>query len=111
MTRKPRTLMEAVVTARQRKPKRVHKFDPDWATHPGEHIAEWIAEYKWTQLGFANACRITPKLLSDIIAGKARVSVRTAIKLEQVYLKAETWLALQASYDLFHERKRKGTKP
>jgi addiction module HigA family antidote len=80
-------------------------FEPNWSTHPGEHIAEYLEENGWSQAELARRAGLTPKLVSEIINGKNPVTPETALKLERVLgLKAEVWLGLQSSWDLFHAR-------
>lgn len=80
---------------------------PQWATHPGEHLEEYIQERGWSQAEFARIADMTPKLVSTIINGSNPVTPETAIKLEHVLgLKAYIWTGLQANWDLFQARKR-----
>lgn len=82
-------------------------WSPNWATHPGEHLAEQIEARGWSQAGFARLAGLTPKLVSTIISGRNPVKPETAIKLERVLgLKAEIWTRLQANWDLFEARTR-----
>ncbi len=80
-------------------------WQPDWATHPGEHLAEIIEARGWTQAEFARLAGMTPKLVSTIISGKSSVSAETALKLERVTgMKAYIWTGLQSNWDLHHAR-------
>lgn len=80
-------------------------WSPNWATHPGEHLAEQIEARGWSQADFARLANLTPKLVSTIISGRNPVTPETAIKLERVLgLKAEIWTRLQANWDLFEAR-------
>ncbi|MFZ1413232.1 MAG: HigA family addiction module antitoxin [Defluviicoccus sp.] len=82
-------------------------WSPNWATHPGEHLAEQIETRGWSQADFARLAGLTPKLVSTIIAGRNPVTPETAIKLERVLgLKADIWARLQANWDLFAARAR-----
>ena len=77
----------------------------NWATHPGEHLAEMIEERGWSQAEFGRIADLSPKLVSTIVSGKNRVSPDTAIKLERVLgLKAYIWTGLQSNWDLFQAR-------
>jgi HTH-type transcriptional regulator/antitoxin HigA len=76
-------------------------WNPDWATHPGEHLDEHIEARGLSQAAFARLADLSPKLVSTIIAGKNPVTAETALKLERVLgLKAYVWTGLQAKYDL-----------
>lgn len=85
-------------------------WSPNWATHPGEHLAEQIEARGWSQADFARLADLTPKLVSTIISGRNPVTPETAIKLERVLgLKAEIWTRLQSNWDLFEARARERT--
>ncbi len=82
-------------------------FEPNWSTHPGEHIDEYLEVNGWSQAELARRAGLTPKLVSEIINGKNPVTPDTALKLERVLgLKAEIWMGLQTGWDLFQARKR-----
>lgn len=82
-------------------------WTPDWATHPGEHLAEYLEARGWSQAEFARLADLTPKLVSEIINGKNPVTPDTAIKFERVLgLKDYIWLGLQRDWDLHQARKR-----
>jgi HTH-type transcriptional regulator/antitoxin HigA len=86
-------------------------WEPDWAVHPGEHLAEYIEERGYTQAEFARLAGLTAKLVSTIVNGTNPVSPETAIKLERVLgLKAHIWTGLQAQWDLFEARRRENEK-
>lgn len=85
----------------------VRGFEPNWSTHPGEHLAEYLDEHGWSQAELARRAGLTPKHVSEIISGKNPVTPETALKLERALgLKAEIWLRLQSSWDLFQARQR-----
>ena len=74
---------------------------PNWATHPGQHLEEYLDVRGLKQAEFARIAGLTPKLVSDIINQKNPVTPETAITLERVLgLKAYMWLGLQADWDL-----------
>lgn len=82
-------------------------FAPDWRTHPGEHLQEYLEARGWSQADFARQAGMTPKLVSEIISAKNPVSPETAMKFQRVLgLKAEIWLDLQAKWDLHQARER-----
>ena len=91
---------------------RTEQWIPDWATHPGEHLAEYLETYGWSQAEFARLAGLTPKLVSTIIKGANPVTPDTAIKLERVLgVKANIWTNLQANWDLFHARAEEKASP
>ncbi len=82
-------------------------WTPNWATHPGEHLEEYLDARGLTQAQFARIAGLTPKLVSEIINKKNPVSPDTAIALERVLgLKAYIWTDLQANWDLLQARRR-----
>lgn len=88
----------------------VSRFEPSWSTHPGEHLEEYLEMNGWSQAELSRRAGLTPKLVSEIINKKNPVTPATALKLERALgLKAEIWMRLQSSWDLFqarqHERK------
>lgn len=83
------------------------EFTPAWATHPGQHIDDYLEANNWSQAELARRAGLTPKLVNEIISGKNPVSPDTAIRLERVLgLKAEIWLGLQSDWDLHAARQR-----
>jgi HTH-type transcriptional regulator/antitoxin HigA len=80
-------------------------FNPDWATHPGEHLAEYLELYGLSQAELARRAGLTPKLVCTIVAGTNPITAPTALALERVFpRKAEFWMKLQTRYDL-HQAK------
>jgi len=79
--------------------------------HPGETILEdCIKAVGWTITEAARALGVSRELLSRICHGHAPVTPDVAVRLEKVFSPvAETWLALQQSYDLWNARKKKIT--
>jgi HTH-type transcriptional regulator/antitoxin HigA len=81
------------------------EWAPNWATHPGEHLAEHLEARGWSQAEFARLAGLSPKLVSTIIGAANPVSVGTAIKLERALgVKACIWTGIQARWDLFQFR-------
>jgi HTH-type transcriptional regulator/antitoxin HigA len=86
-------------------------WQPNWATHPGEHLAEYLEERDLSQAEFARLAGMTPKLVSTIVAGANPVTPETAVKLQRVLgLKADIWLSLQAAWDLHEVRRRESDR-
>lgn len=80
-------------------------WQPNWATHPGDHIAEHIEANGWTQAEFARLAGLSPKLVSTIINKSNPVTPETAIRLERVLgVNAHVWTNLQAEWDLHEAR-------
>jgi HTH-type transcriptional regulator/antitoxin HigA len=86
-------------------------WTPDWATHPGDHLEEYLDVRGLRQAEFARLAGITPKLVSEIINRKNPVTPETAIAFEKVLgLKAHIWTGLQSNWDLSQAR-RKASHP
>ena len=80
---------------------------PNWATHPGQHLEEYLETRSMSQAELARLAGLTPKLVSEIVNRKNPVTPDTAIALERVLgLKAHVWTSLQANWDLFQARRR-----
>ncbi len=93
-------------------PRSPRAFNPNWCTHPGDHLAECVEISGLSQAEFARKARLTPKLLSTILRHKAPVRAATALKLAKItHIKAQMWMALQSSWDLFHAKKSRGERP
>ncbi len=76
------------------------RYEPDYATHPGEMLLEAIEERDMSQLDLARHTAISTKHLNQIIKGKASISPETALRLEQVLgISAKYWNSLQANFD------------
>ena len=74
--------------------------------HPGE-IVKWecLEPLGLTVTRAAKGLGITRQALSDLVNGKAGVSVEMAIRLSQAFGSSpETWLGLQTAYDLWQAR-------
>jgi HTH-type transcriptional regulator / antitoxin HigA len=81
-------------------------FAPNWAVHPGEVLAEHLEAQGMSQAELARRTGLTPKLVSEIISGKNRVSVNTARGLGPVLgLAPIVWLNMQAEWDLFEAQR------
>lgn len=72
--------------------------------HPGEILADlWLEPLKLTITQAAKNLNVTRKTVSALVNGKTAISPEMALRLELVFGKsAESWLAAQAAYDLWH---------
>ncbi|WP_342768448.1 HigA family addiction module antitoxin [Companilactobacillus furfuricola] len=71
------------------------------AFHPGSYIGDIIEELNMTQAEFAYRIDTTPKTISKIVNGEARVTTELASKLSKITgISGKTWLNLQSSYDI-----------
>ncbi len=83
--------------------------------HPGEvlrrKLAKWKRKAKITYL--ARITGVSRSLLSRFMNGRTAVKARLAICLARaLHVSAESWLRVQATYDLWHARRprRRGGK-
>jgi HTH-type transcriptional regulator/antitoxin HigA len=74
-------------------------FAPDWVLPPGDSIFDLIEERGWTQGELARRLGYSDKHVSNLINGKAPVTVDAAERLERVLGSTMNfWLALEANY-------------
>ena len=81
------------------------RFQPDYAVSPGWVLAERLEANGISQAELARRCGRSPKLISEIIAGKAPVEAETALQFEKVLgVDAGIWLGLETDYRLHQLR-------
>ena len=86
--------------------KLTNEFSPDWATHPGDHLKEHLAQRGMSLSDLARATNLSKAYLSDVLKHRRSIGVRVALRLEQVFgLAAHVWLGLQANWDLNQARR------
>ena len=82
-----------------------NQYQPDYAVPPGWIIEERLAVQGISHAEFARRCGRSPKLISEIVAGKAPIAPKTALQFEKVLgLDASIWLGIEADYRLHRER-------
>jgi addiction module HigA family antidote len=75
--------------------------------HPGEMIGDSIDEMGVTVVDAAKALGVTRQQLHNVIAGRCAVTPEMAVRLEKALgSTADTWLRIQANYDLAQIRDR-----
>lgn len=84
-----------------------NRYRPDYAAAPGALIQEHLSALDISGRELARRCGRSPKLIAEIIAGKAAVEPETALQLERVLeTSASIWLGMEAGYRLHLARSR-----
>lgn len=69
--------------------------------HPGEHLAEFLAEYGLSQYRLARDVNVPPRRINEIVHGKCAVTADTALWLGRYFgITAQFWMNLQDKYEL-----------
>ena len=83
-----------------------NQFSPDYAVPPGWVLEERLAAEGISHAEFARRCGRSPKLISEIISGKAPLEPGTALQFEKVLgVEASVWLGIEAEHRLHRARK------
>ena len=71
------------------------------AIHPGEILADELAEAEVTPTALARAIGVPPNRVTEIIHGRRGITGDTALRLGHWFgMSAQFWLNLQGAYDL-----------
>lgn len=82
-----------------------NQYQPDYAVPPGWVLEERLAAHDLAHAEFARRCGRSPKLISEIIAGKAPIEPKTALQFEKVLgIDASIWLGIESDYRLHGAR-------
>jgi addiction module HigA family antidote len=75
--------------------------------HPGEFITEvYLVPNEITGRELASALGVSPSTLNRVLNGLSGVSPSMALRLSKALGRsAESWLAMQSNYDLWHARR------
>src|SRR3990172_8144736 len=75
--------------------------------HPGEILLEEFMRPKDISINkLARDIAVPPGRISEIVNGKRNITADTALRLGKYFsVSPETWLGMQADYDLRHARK------
>lgn len=78
-------------------------YDPP---HPGEFIREvYLEELTVSARTVAEKLKVSPSTFTRLLNGKSGVTPEMALRLSKVLGRsAESWLAMQNNYDLWHMR-------
>jgi addiction module HigA family antidote len=81
-------------------------FQPDWVTHPGEHLAEYLESWGMSQAELADRTGLHRKTINAIINGTMSITADTAVLLEPIFgMPANFWVNLDAQYHAYMARK------
>lgn len=84
----------------------LNQYKPDYSVPPGWILEEYLETLGISHAEFARRCGRSPKLISEIISGKASLEPRTALQFEKVLgLDASVWLGIESNYQLHRARK------
>jgi len=84
----------------------INQYNPDYAVSPGMVLAERLAVQGISHAEFARRCGRSPKLISEIITGKAPLEPLTALQFEKVSgVAAAVWLGIETDYRLNQARR------
>ena len=76
-------------------------LSPDLIIHPGETLMELLENRNMKQKELAFRTGFSEKHISEIINGKAAITSKFAVSLENIFdVSAKFWLNLQANYDI-----------
>ena len=74
---------------------------PVYPIHPGEVLADELAELNKSPAELARELHVPANLISQLIAGKRSMTADTALRLERwLGVSAAFWLNLQKRYEL-----------
>ena len=69
--------------------------------HPGEHLAEMLAELGVSQYRLARTIGVPPRRINEIIHGRRSITADTALRIGRALgTTPEFWLNLQRMHDL-----------
>lgn len=78
-----------------------NELGPAYAIPPGWVLEEYLEARGFSQAEFARRCGRSPKLISEILAGKAPLEAKTALQFEKVLgLDASAWVNIESMYRL-----------
>jgi len=76
-----------------------NQYLPDIVSMPGETLKETLDAYNLSVSDFAYQSKLSPRLIEDIVSGRAAITPEIAAKLEQaLYIPARFWLTRERQY-------------
>ncbi len=77
------------------------KKRPVYPVHPGEVLADELAELNISAAALARELHVPANRISQIVAGKRAMTADTALRLEQwLGISADFWMNLQKRYEI-----------
>ncbi len=81
------------------------RWKPEYAIPPSLVLRERLEARGYSQAEFARRCGRSPKLISEILSGKAPIEPTTALQFEKVLgLDASIWINVESEYQLFRAK-------
>jgi addiction module HigA family antidote len=78
---------------------RKHEFRPDWASAPGDTIADILQDRKLSVAAFAQRIEETPERATDLLQGRASITLAMARRLQRVLgASVEFWMSRDYQY-------------
>ena len=82
-----------------------NQYNPDYAVPPGRVLQERLEVDGISHAEFARRCGRSPKLISEIISGKAPLEPGTALQFEKVLgVDARIWIGIESEFRLRRAR-------
>lgn len=76
-----------------------YTFEPDWASAPGDTIADILEARKFSLSEFAAQMRDTPQRMNELLRGEVMITIETARRLERVLGgSAAFWIIRESQY-------------
>lgn len=81
-----------------------NQYNPDYAVPPGWVLEERLEAHGMSPAEFARHCGLSPKLISEIIAGNVPIEPKIALQFEKALgMDASIWLGIEADYRLHQD--------
>jgi addiction module HigA family antidote len=79
--------------------------------HPGEHLADFLADYGWSARELARRLHVPHNRVLALLKGERALSADTALRLARLFgTSVELWLRLQMRYDVERTRLEEATR-
>jgi addiction module HigA family antidote len=84
-----------------------NEFNPDWATHPGLHLAEYMELLDIDIPTLARLTGMRGETVQAVLNGVEPIIEDEAESLAEIFgLKAEIWMRIQRRWDKYQEKNR-----